>query len=157
MSNTIQDRADRRVIILEGMNKGLTNDTIAENLGVSPIVIRKDLNRMRKRKDPELREAKRNAEEIVLDKREKKANRPNERFQESTGMTFQEKTFQNMMTFYGPEIKKILRAAVESDEIRKLPNSARKAMKRNGIIAQGWRTPEITSKARNYLTSQKFS
>ena len=153
MTNSVQERADRRIIILKGMNEGLSREKIAEGLGVSPVVVRRDVSRMRRIRDPDLREASRNAEEISDQEKKIQSNRADENFKEQTGMTFKEKTFNNMMTFYGPEIKKILRSSTEIDEIRKLPHSTLKALKRNGIIAQGWKTPAITDKAKRYLAN----
>lgn len=157
MTNSIQERADRRIIILKGMNEGLSREKIAEGLGVSPVVVRRDVSRMRRIRDPDLRKASRNAEEMSDKAKEAQSNLANERFKESTGMTFKEKTFNNMMTFYGPEIKKILRSNKEIIEIRKLPHSTLKALKRNGIIAQGWKTPAITDKAKRHLANARIS
>lgn len=157
MTNSIQERADRRIIILKGMNKGLSREKIAEGLGVSPVVVRRDLSRMRRTRDPELRKASRVAEEKMDQEKETQSNRADVKFQAMTGMTFKEKTFTNMMTFYGPEIKKILRSQAEVVEIRKLPHSTLKALKRNGIIAQGWKTPAVTEKAKKYLAKRKIS
>jgi hypothetical protein len=71
-----------------------------------------------------------------------------------TGMTFQEKTRNNMMFFYRPELRKILKSKNEENAIRELPNSVKKTMKRNGIISTGWKRLEITAYARAYLTGK---
>jgi hypothetical protein len=71
-------------------------------------------------------------------------------------MTFQEKTFNNMMSFYEPEIRKILRVKEQDVAIRDLPGSVVKTLKRNGIIASGWKTLQVTQKARNYLVKPRL-
>jgi hypothetical protein len=57
-----------------------------------------------------------------------------------------------MMSFYEPELMKILESKNECDAIRDLPKSVRRTLKHNGIIVHGWRTPEITALARALLT-----
>jgi len=132
----------RRLIILEGINGGIENSEIAAKLGVPPWVVRRD---------PELKKAYRKAQERVQAKKQRSTTSLAKRFQRMTGMTFKEKTFNNMMSFYKPELTKILNAENECAAIRDLPNSVRKTLKRNGIIAQGWKTPEITEHAREHL------
>ena len=116
------------------------------------MVVKRDLNVMRRRKDPELKKAYKKARERVLAKKLAVSNRPGEKFQRMTGMTFKEKTFNNMMSFYGPELRKILKAESEGDAIRELSNSVRKTLKRNGIITNKWKVPKITAYARTCLT-----
>jgi len=152
MTISIQEQETRRLDILEGIIGGFANSKIAAKLGVPLWVVRRDLKRMRYNRDPGLKQAYREAEEQVQAKKQSVAGLPGERFHRMTGMTFKEKTFNNMMSFYKPELRKILRAENECAAIRDLPNSVRKTLKRNGIIAQGWKTPEITAHARAYLT-----
>jgi hypothetical protein len=152
MTISIQEQETRRLDILEGIIGGLANSNIAVKLGVPLWVVRRDLKRMRYNRDPELKQAYMKAEEQIQAKEQSIANLPGERFHRMTGMTFKEKTFNNMMSFYKPELRKILKAENESAAIRDLPNSVRKTLKRNGIIAQGWKTPEITAHARACLT-----
>jgi hypothetical protein len=152
MTISIQEHEKRRPIILEGINGGIENSEIAAKLGVPLWVVRRDLKKMRYNRDPELKKAYRKAKERVQAKKHLIASSLGERFHRMTGMTFKEKTFNNMMSFYKPELRKILKAENESAAIRDLPNSVRKTLKRNGIIAQGWKTPEITAHARACLT-----
>ena len=152
MTNSIQEQEKRRPIILEGIIGGFAKSKIAVKLGVPLWVVRRDLKRMRYNRDPELKQAYKEAEEQVQAKGQLVTSILGERFQRMTGMTFKEKTFNNMMSFYKPELRKILKAENECAAIRDLPNSVRKTLKRNGIIAQGWKTPEITAHARAYLT-----
>jgi hypothetical protein len=146
------EHEERRLIILEGINEGIENSEIAANLGVPLWVVRRDLKKMRYNRDLELKKAYRKAKERVQAKKQTTANSRGKRFHRMTGMTFKEKTFNNMMSFYKPELTKILKAENECAAIRDLPKSVRKTLKRNGIIAQGWKVPEITAHARTYLT-----
>jgi hypothetical protein len=152
MTNSIQEQEKRRPIILEGINGGIENSKIAAKLGVPLWVVKRDLKRMRYNRDPELKQAYRKAQEQIQAKEQLVTSILGERFQRMTGMTFKEKTFNNMMSFYKPELTKILKAENECTAIRDLPKSVRKTLKRNGIIAQGWKVPEITAHARTYLT-----
>ena len=147
MTHTKEERDARRLVILEGLNNGLTNEKIAEKLEIHPRMIRRDLSRMQHSRDPELKQALINAREKIAAAKEKAANRQDEQFKSNTGMTFKEKTFNNMMQFYGPEIKKIMKAKNQDEAIRDLPNSVIRTLKRNGIIAPGWKTPQVTQKA----------
>ena len=156
MINSKQERAARRLIILEGLKGGLSKEKIAKKLGVNPRIVRKDLNRMKYSKDPDLRQTQINVKEKADANKERISNRPGERFLRITGMTFQEKTFNNMMSFYEPEIRKILRVKEQDVAIRDLPGSVVKTLKRNGIIASGWKTLQVTQKARNYLVKSRL-
>jgi len=152
MTISIQEQETRRLDILKGIIGGFANSKIAAKLGVPLWVVRRDLKRMRYNRDPELKQAYMKAQEQVQAKKQSVASLPDERFHRMTGMTFKEKTFNNMISFYKPELRKILKAENECTAIRDLPNSIRKTLKRNGIIAQGWKVPEITAHARAYLT-----
>ena len=155
MTNSINERATRRLTILNGINGGLSHEKIAEKMGIQPRMLRRDLKRMRRIKDPELRQIQKNAETKAIVDKEEKANRAGERFKRITGMTFQEKTFNNMISFYEPEIRKIMRAKEQDVAIRCLPSSVYKTLKRNGIIASGWKTLQVTQRARNHLVKSQ--
>jgi len=152
MTSSIQELETRRLNILDGINEGFAYSKIADKLGVHLWVVMNDLKRMRHNRDPELKQVIRKAQELAQEKKRSIANQPAERFHRMTGMTFKEKTFNNMMSFYKPELVKILKSDNECAAIRDLPKSVRRTLKHNGIIAQGWRTPEITTIARTYLT-----
>ena len=157
MTNSNDERDARRTIILEGLNNGLSKQKIAEKLGIHPRMVRRDLNRMHHCKDPELKQALTNAHEKALADKKRISNRAGEHFKSITGMTFQEKTFNNMMNFYEPEIRKIMRSKKQDEAIRALPSSVVKTLKRNGIIAIGWKTPQVTAKARSHLANHSFN
>ena len=155
MMNTNEGRDARRLDILEGLNKGLSHEKIAEKMGIQPRMLRRDLKWMRRIKDPELRQIQKNAATKAIVDKEENANRAGERFKRITGMTFQEKTFNNMISFYEPEIRKIMRAKEQDVAIRCLPSSVYRTLKRNGIIASGWKTLQVTQRARNHLVKSQ--
>jgi hypothetical protein len=155
MTTDIQEQETRRLDILDGINKGLATSKIAKKLDVPLWIVINDLKRMRHNRDSDLKKAYVNALEQVRVKKKLIANLSDKRFHSMTGMTFKEKTFNNMISFYAPELRKILQAESESDAIRDLPASVKKTMKRNGIIANGRKSPLITADARNYLTSMR--
>ena len=152
MTNSINERATRRLTILNGINGGLSHEKIAEKMGIQPRMLRRDLKRMRRIKDPELKQAYKKALERVQAKKLAVSNRPGEKFHDMTGMTFKEKSFSNMMSYYKPELSKILKSENEYDAIRKLSKSVRKTMKRNGIIGRVRKNSELTRLARTYLS-----
>jgi len=152
MTSSIQELETRRLNILDGINGGFAYSKIADKLGVHLWVVMSDLKRMRHNRDPELKQAHRKAQELTQAKKQSVARLPDERFHRMTGMSLKEKTFSNMMSFYEPELMKILESKNECDAIRDLPKSVRRTLKHNGIIVMGWRTPEITALARTYLT-----
>jgi len=152
MNNNIQEREARRLDIIDYIRKGYGTSNIAKRLEVPLWTIIGDLKRMQHNRDSKLKDAYSHAREQTLVKKQLTANLPNKRFHSMTGMTFQEKTRNNMMSFYKPELKKILKSENQGDAIRELPNSVRKTMKRNGLITSGWKYLEVTPYARAYMT-----
>ena len=152
MTNSNIERAARRLTILDGINGGITRFKIAEKLGVSQLVVNQDLSRMQRFKDPELKKAYGKARERVQAKKLAVSNRPGEKFKRMTGMTFKEKSFNNMMSYYKPELSKILKSENEYDAIRKLSKSVKKTLKRNGIIGKVRKNTGLTRLARTYLS-----
>jgi hypothetical protein len=152
MTNSINERAARRLTILNGINGGLSHEKIAENMGIQPRMLRRDLKRMRRIMDPGLKQAYKKALERVQEKKLAVSNRPGEKFHDMTGMTFKEKSFSNMMSYYKPELSKILKSENEYDAIRKLSKNVRKTLKRNGIIGKVRKNTGLTRLARAYLS-----
>jgi len=150
MSNVIRERQERRPIILEGTSQGLKHSEIATQLGVNRRVILNDLRFMRKNGDPELKEAQEVQEQIRVNK-PSVASINSERFLNMTGMTFQEKSFRNMIDFNKHVLMKILNSKNQHTAIRSLPKNTRKTLKKNGIITNGWNKYEITLKTLDYL------
>ena len=157
VNNSVEKRNERRIVIIDGYKNGLTNEKIAAKLGVSSRLVRSDVNRMRKWRDPELREALKTAQKKVLAKKESISNRHDERFLRETGMTLREKTFSNMMTFYDFEIRKIMRSNKQGVAIKALPGSIYKTLRRNGIIVRGFKSPLVTQKARTFLAKSRLN
>ena len=151
MNNNIQERETRRLDILDCIKKGYGVKEIAKRLEVPRWTIMKDLKRMQYYRDSELKDAYIYAKEQSQLKKQIIANQSDERFQRMTGMTFLEKTQNNMLLFYRPELKEILKSDNEGDAIRELPSSVRRTMKRNGIITAGWKYLQITEYARAYI------
>ena len=154
MNNNIHELETHRLDIIDCINKGYGVSKIAKRLEVPRWTIIRDIKRMRRNRDSKLKDAYRNAKAQAQVNKQLTANLPNEKFLSMTGMTFQEKTRSNMMFFYRPELKKILKSENEGEAIRELPMSVRKTMKRNGIITSGWKYLQITESARAYLTGE---
>lgn len=154
MTCYIQEQETRRLGIIDGVNRGLASSKIAANLDVPLWVVKKDLRRMQHNRDSELKQAYSNAKEKTQEKKQLTANLPDKRFQRMTGMTFKEKNFNNMISFYGPELRNILKAENEGDAIQDLPTSVKKTLKRNGIISNKWKITQITANARTCLTGK---
>lgn len=151
MSNDILERQRRRPTILNGVSQGFKNSEIATQLGVERWIITKDLKMMRYNSDPELKEAQKTQEQFLAEKLLARANVSNDRFTLMTGMTFQEKTFNNMVIFYKPELMKILRSGDQYAAIMKLPKSVRRTLLHNEIITRRRFKCEIASRARTHL------
>jgi DNA-binding CsgD family transcriptional regulator len=150
MSTPIRERQERRLIILEGTSQGLKHSEIATQLGVNKWVILNDLRFMRKNGDPELKEAQEVQEQIRVN-RPSVASINSERFLNMTGMTFQEKSFRNMIDFNKQRLMKILNSKNQHAAIMRLPKSIRRTLKNNGIITNGWQKHEITLITLDYL------
>ena len=106
---------------------------------------------MQHERDLELRQVYQKREELIKANRQLLAKNNEKRFYGMTGMTFNEKTFQNMINFYKPELKKIMNSKDESNEISKLPKNDRRILKGNEIITRGYGKYEITPEARDFL------
>ena len=151
MSNVIRERQERRLIILKGISHGLKHSEIATQLGVNRWVILNDLRFMRNNGDPELKEAQEAQEQIQVNE-PSLARIDNERFLNMTGMTFQEKSFSNMIDFNKLALVKILNSKNQHTAIMRLPKSIRKTLKNNGIITNEWHKCKITSETLDYLS-----
>lgn len=102
-------------------------------------------------KDPELKQMYQKRVEMIKADKKMFAQTQDTRFFELTGMTIDEKMFQNMINFYRNELKMVMESNDESETISKLPVKVRKTLKRNGIIMNGRGKYKITSKAHEYL------
>ena len=102
-------------------------------------------------KDHELKKRYLERDELINLNKNMRVKKLNSRFLRMTGLTIDEKMFQNMISFYKPELKKVMNSNNESNAISKLSNKVRKTLKRNRIIIHGRRKYEITQKARDFL------
>ena len=156
MLNVYEDRESRRFTILEGISNNLSYSEIAKQLGVNRWIINSDIRRMKYDRDPKLNQMYQKRKELITAKKQMFARNQNNRFYGMTGMTIDEKMFQNMINFHKLELKRVMNSTDESNEISKLSRNARKILKRNKIINYGWGFYEITPKARDFLTSTQI-
>jgi len=105
---------------------------------------------MRRGRDPGLRDAQRIGQARVDEEKQSASRRREERFFGMTGMTLHEKSFQNMVCFYRPELLAILRSRDHEAAIRDLPSSTRRTLMHNGILTRR-NKPEVTQEARDQL------
>jgi hypothetical protein len=138
-------------VILEGIGKNQSNSEIALQLGVTTRIIISDIKKMQFNKDPELKQMYQKRDELTQADKKIFAHKQDTRFFGMTGMTIEEKMFQNMINFYRPEIKRVIDSKDESEAISKLSNKVRKTLKRNGIVINGRGKYKITLKAHDYL------
>ena len=153
MLNVIEDRESRRFTILEGIGKDLSYSEIAAQLGVNKWIISSDIRKMQHERDLELRQMYQKKKELIKANKQMSAQKRDNRFYGMTGMTIDEKMFQNMIHFHKHELKKVMGSKNESKEISKLSRNVRKILQRNKIINRGCGKYEITPDARDFLTS----
>lgn len=154
VSSITEDRDERRRVILEGVERGVKPSEIAAQLGVDRWTVKGDLKVMRHNGDQELEQAVRKAREQAKEEKPSASHVLGVRFMEMTGMTFQEKTFMNMIHFYGDELRKILGSEDQSTAISRLPKDVRRALVHNEIITKRNRC-EITASALSILLEHR--
>jgi len=150
MINTPSENEAKRQTLLEGISQNLNYTEIATQLGVRRGDLLRDLRAMRHSRDTGLRDAQRTAQAKVSAEKQVVSIKRDERFHAMTGMTLQEKTFQNMIHYYKSELMSILRSGDPENAIRRLPQSTRRTLMHNGILTKRNR-PQITSQARSQL------
>jgi hypothetical protein len=151
MLNNVGSPEERRLVILRGIGQDLTNLEIAEKMDIRIGVVKRDLQAMKYVRDPELIQAYSDKKKRALKIRQKPAKERNERFKLMTGLTFQKKNFENMVSYYRPELIKILRSKDENAAIMGLSKSVQRTLVRNEIIDGFTHRRQISFKARNYL------
>jgi transposase len=151
MLNNVNSPEERRLVILSGIGQDLTSLEIATKMGVKISTVKNDLRAMKYNRDSDLKKAYTDMKKRALKIRQKPAKVRNERFKLMTGMTFQEKNFENMVNYYRPELIKILRSKDENAAIMGLPKSVQRTLTRNDITDGLTNRRQISSKARNYL------
>jgi hypothetical protein len=150
MINTPSEHEVRRQTLLDGISQNINYTEIAAQLGVRRGDLLKDLKVMRLKRDPDLRDAQRTAQAKIHAEKQVVSTRREERFHGMTGMTLQEKTFQNMIHYYKRELMVIIRSKDQDAAIRDLPQSTRRTLMHNEIITKRNR-PQITQQARRQL------
>jgi hypothetical protein len=151
MQNNVNSPEARRLVILRGIDQDLTNLEIAEKMGVNINVVKSDLKGMKYTRDPDLKQAYTDKKIRALTAKKARAHVRNKKFKLMTGMTFQEKNFENMVHYYRSELIKILKSKDENEAIMALPKSVQRTLSRNEIINGFTNSRQISSKARNYL------
>jgi hypothetical protein len=136
----------RRQALLNGIRQNLKYREIATQLGVRRGDLIKEVRVMRQSRDLDLRDAQRIGQAKVNEEKRSTSKRREERFYGMTGMTLPEKSFQNMVYFYKPELMTILRSRDHEAAIRNLPNSTRRTLMHNGILTKR-NKPQITQQA----------
>jgi hypothetical protein len=140
----------RRQALLDGISLNLNYNEIAAQLGVRRGELLKDVKAMRRSRDPDLRDAQLIGQAKVNEEKRSVSKRREERFYNMTGMTLHEKSFQNMVYFYKPELMTILKSGDHEAAIRNLPKSTRRTLMHNDILTKR-NKPEITQQARDQL------
>jgi hypothetical protein len=124
---------------------------IALNLGVAASVIRKKIRMMRYLHDENLKNAEKKAYKLHLSKSNIATSTGSKRFLTMTGLTFQEKNFDNMIDLYRSELLRVLKAKNQYEAIMRLPRSIRSTLCRNKIIIRGGKDQVVSAEARKHL------
>jgi hypothetical protein len=155
MSNNIREPEERRQVIINGINKDLNSQQIATQLGVKMGVVMRDLRAMKYNRDPELKQAYLDQEARLMAGRLILNKGRDDKFHLMAGMSLQEKSFENMVDFYAPELVKILESRDECAAITNLSKSVQRTMTHNEIIMGRKYKRQISPKARGYLSKRR--
>jgi hypothetical protein len=139
-----------RQVILDGISQNLGYNELASQLGVSRRKVIREVKTLRRRRDPDLFEAQRAAKVRVDEEKLSVSRKREERFFRMTGMTIQEKSYQNMVQFYKPEILSILESENQEAAVSEIPQRVRKILRKYNILT-GRSFPEISRRARDQL------
>ncbi len=147
-----QKQALRRPAVLEGISQNQTIKDIALKLGVTQLHIYRDINSMRYYRDPDFIKAQRMGQ--VTRKKEKalRVESLEEKFTKMTGKSIQEKSFENMVFHYKPELLIVLESGDFETGIKKLSLNTRRALVKAGLLNK--KHTEITQKALDHLLAQ---
>jgi len=156
MSDYIHNPEARRLMILRGIGNDRSNLQIAEEMGLRRWIVVRDLKTMRFNKDPGLRKAILDQRDRELMTRQAVDDVKINRFKLMTGMSFQEKNFENMVNYYRPELIKILESGDEENAIMDLPRSVQKTLTRNEITVGLRNNHKVSSRARGFLPHFKI-
>lgn len=150
MTNTISPE-ERRLMILRGIQQDHTNIQIAAEMGVGKWTVLNDIKAMSRNRDPELKQAYVDKETRLHANSVSLTNLRDAKFRVMTGLTFQEKNFQNMINYYKAELQHIYKSKDEYTAITGLSTDIRKTLKRNDILTGHRGRIKLTDKARDFL------
>jgi hypothetical protein len=142
---------ERRLLILKGIGEGRSSLEIAAGMGVDRYLVMRDIRSMHYNGDPALKQAHLDGNKRVVASKVSLGNVSEARFHSMMGMTVQEKNFENMVTFYRPELVKILQSGDECTAIMDLAKSVQKILVHNEIIGGRKSRRQISLKARGFL------
>jgi hypothetical protein len=151
MINNVTSPEERRLMILRGINQDHTSIEIAAEMGVMKWIVLHDLRAMKYNRDPELKQAYLDQETRANASKQSKINLRDVKFHNMTGMTFQEKNFENMINYYKAELQVIYKSQDERVAISSLSKNVRKTLKHNDITAGHGSREKLSGKARDYL------
>jgi type IV secretory pathway TrbD component len=151
MMNNVMSPEERRLVILRGIQRDQSNVEMATEMGVGKWTVFNDLRTMSHNRDPELRQAYVDRQARIDESRNAVTNVRDEKFRKMTGMTFQEKNFENMINYYRAELKLIYKSKDEGSAITRLSTDVRKTLRRNEILVGRRDRIQLTDKARDYL------
>lgn len=140
-----------RLAIIKWIAVGSKVPAIAFNLGVAASVVKNKIRVMRYLQDENLKDAEKTAYKIHINKTSPAASAGSKRFLAMTGLTFQEKTFDNMIHLYRPELLRVLRAKNQYEAIMRLPKSVRNTLRNNKIVSRSGKDQVVTAEAREHL------
>jgi len=141
---------NHRQIILNGISQNIGYTELASQLGVSRKEVIREVKTLRRRRDPDLFEAQRAAKARVDEEKLSASRKRDERFFRMAGMTIREKSFQNMVQFYKPEITSILESENQEAAISEIPQRVRKILRKYEILTSR-SFPEISQRAQDQL------
>jgi IS30 family transposase len=147
-NESIQD--NHRQVILDGISQNIGYTELASRLGVSRKEVIREVKTLRRRRDADLFEARRAARGRVDEEKLSASRRRDERFFRMAGMTIHEKSFQNMVQFYKPEILSILESENKEAAVSEIPQSVRKILRKYDILTSR-SVPEVSQRAQNQL------
>jgi hypothetical protein len=151
MANQNMNADERRQIILRGIDQDHSTIEIAAEMGVRKWMVLNDLRAMNYSRDPELKQAYLDRETRAHSGQQYITNQRDDRFRKMTGKTFQEKNFENMISYYKAELDVICKSKDECAAIMRLSNEIRRTLKRNEILSGYRRKMQLSEKARRYL------
>jgi hypothetical protein len=147
-NESIQD--NHRQVILDGISQNIGYTELASQFGVSRKEVIHVVKTLRLRRDNDLFEARRAARVRVGEEKQSASRRRDERFFKMAGMTIHEKSFQNMVHFYKPEILSILESENQEAAVSEIPQSVRKILRKYDILTSR-SFPEVSQRARDQL------